>query len=355
MKRQYLLTGVALLLLVGAGLWYFLGRGASPTEGAGTEAVSALVKTAPVTQQSLALTMTVFGEVTTGKAEALGFAQAGQLAQLAVLPGQQLRRGDLIAILASDPNAQSAYAQASSAFEFAQRELRRNQDLLTLQLATASQVDAAARQLKDAQASLEVQRKLGGAQSALRLLAPFDAVVTALPASQGERLQAGATVALLGRTDHLRVQLAVEPAQSAQLHAGMPVAVSPVQESTRTVSASITEVQAQVDPKTQLVTAIVALPNDAKAPLLAGMRVQALIKLGARRAWSVPRQAVLSDDKGAYLYQVAKGKAIRVEVVKLVEAGQLFGVEGKLDATLPVVVLGNYELEDHMAVREDAR
>jgi len=37
------------------------------------------------------------------------------------------------------------------------------------------------------------------------------------------------------------------------------------------------------------------------------------------------------------------------------EHGASYGVDGKLDPQLPVVVLGNYELQDGMPVREGAR
>jgi membrane fusion protein (multidrug efflux system) len=272
-----------------------------------------------------------------------------------VLPGQALHRGDVVATLVSDPAAQTAYAQAASALAFAQRELRRNQDLLALQLATQSQVDSASRQMQDAQSVLDAQRKLGGAQGTAQLLAPFDGVVIATVAAQGERVQAGAAVVQLGRNDTLRVQLEIEPTLSAQLHRGMPVTISVAQDKALRVTSTIAEVQHLVDPKTQMVGAVVLLPAGRQAGLLSGMRVQAAIELGERQAWSVPRQAVLTDDQGAYLYQIAKDKARRVNVSKLLENGTALGVDGKLDASLPVVVLGNYELQDGMSVRGDAR
>ncbi len=376
MKRNTrMISGIALVVFVafvltGIGIWWAIGHRGSQTENtekaakgeaaekgdAAAEVVAnALVKTESVKQQSLPMTMTVFGEVATGKVEALSFAQAGQLEEIAVVAGQPVHRGDLMAKMVSDPTSQIAYAQAVTAVGFAQRELRRNHELLALQLATQSQVDTAEKQLQDAQASLAAQTKLGGAQESARLLAPFDAVVMATPVGQGERVQAGAAVVQLGHSDTLRVQLAVEPAQSTLLHVGMPVAIAAVQDSSRAVSASISAIQNVVDPKTQLVSAIVVLPSGKHAQLLPGMHVQAVIQLGKRVAWSVPRQAVLTDDKGAYLFQVAGGKAQRVDVNKLVETGALFGVEGKLDPQLPVVVLGNYELEEGMAVREGAR
>ena len=356
MKLKKRIVGIALMAALGGAGWWYWGHGAPTADKAEAAAddASVLIKSAPVQRQALPLTMNVFGEVAPGKVEAIGFPQAGQLTQLGALPGQQLKRGEMIATLSTDPAAQMAYAQALTALAFAQRELRRNQDLLGLQLATQAQADVAARQLQDAQAGLAAQAKLGGGQGSARLLAPFDGVVTAVPVGQGDRLQAGAAVVQLGRSDTLRVQLAIEPAQSGLLRVGMPVAISAVQDSTRKVSAVITQVQSLVDPKTQMVTAIVVLPAGKQAGLLAGMRVQASIELGQRLAWSVPRQAVLSDDKGAYLFQVVKGRARRVEVSKLLETATLFGIDGKLDPLLPVVVLGNYELQDGMAVREGA-
>jgi hypothetical protein len=85
------------------------------------------------------------------------------------------------------------------------------------------------------------------------------------------------------------------------------------------------------------------------------MRVQAAIEIGRHQAWAVPRQAVLNDEGGAFLYQVANGHARRVAVRTLTENDQQYGVEGALAANLPVVVLGNYELKDGMAVRTGSR
>lgn len=66
----------------------------------------------------------------------------------------------------------------------------------------------------------------------------------------------------------------------------------------------------------------------------------------------VPRAAVLSDRKGTYVFQVTpKHTAQRVDVVVRVESGNRYGVDGPLDAAEPLVVTGNYELRNGMAVR----
>jgi membrane fusion protein (multidrug efflux system) len=355
-KPRYAIGALCVVAASLAVVWYAGSHAASKAEHEdGEDAANtgnALVVTQMVKQQDMPLTAAAYGDVDAGVPESLSFAQAGRLARLKVLPGQSVHRGDVIATLDSDPAATATYAQAANAQAFAQRELGRNQDLLALQLATQSQVDAAAHQLRDAQAALAAQVKLGGAQASMQLTAPFDAVVVSIAVAQGERLAAGAAIVQLGRRDTPRVLLQIEPALSGQLHAGMPVTLTPLQGDATPLAATVTQVQNAIDPKTQMVGAVVPL-NAAKAErLLPGMRVSAMIELGRRRAWSVPRQAVLSDEQGSYLFQVAQGKAHRVNVRTLVETSGVYGVDGALAAAQPVVVQGNYELTDGMAVRE---
>lgn len=354
MKHTRLLIALAgVALAAGLGYWWYTARGAAPAPAqpaAGN--VSAQVTTRPASRRSLPQTMEAFGEVATARPDSLGFPQAGQVTLLAVVAGQQVRRGDLLARLASDPNALSAYAQAANATGFARRELERQQQLLGLQLSTQSQVDAAHKQLEDAQAAQAAQARLGGAASGAELRAPYDGVVTALTVGQGDRIAAGATVLQIGRTGKLRVLLGLEPSRSALVRAGMPVTIAPVADGARPFDAAIGSPGDLVDPKTQLVAAIVDLPPGTHPALVAGTRVQATIRLGARDAWVVPRPAVLTDDQGAYLFQVRGGKAHRIDVTRVAEDGQTYGVEGQLDGQLRVVVQGNYELGEGMVVRE---
>jgi len=350
------LTGAALLLALAAGgaWWYSRAGGASAAAG-GDEAAagSVLVQTVKVSMQPMPLTMSVFGDIAAGKVESQSLPQAGQVTRMAVVAGQAVRRGDLLAVLSSDPNGLVTYEQAASALEFARHELKRQQDLLALQLSTQSQVDAAAKAATDAKAMLAAQARLNGAHGSVDLLAQFDGVVVAIPVAQGDRVAAGATIVQLGRTDALKVLLAVEPARVAELKTGMKVTLAPLQEGAPAANSTIASIQNMVDPKTQMAGAIALLPAaaQAQARMAVGTHLQGLIELGSRSAWSVPRQAVLVDDQGAYLFQVAQGKARRVAVRKLLETERAVGVEGTLDAALPVVVLGNYELQDGAAVR----
>lgn len=353
MKTSTLLIGVLIVALgAGAALHWHTGAGATNAPPGKAPDASVLVRSQPVSQQAMAQTLDTFGEIAAGKPESLSFPQPGQLLQLPLVPGQRLQRGETVAVIGTDPNAVAAYTQASNAVRFAQRELKRQQELAGLQLATQSQVDAARKQLEDSQALLSAQARLGGAHARVSLEAPFDAVVIALPAAQGERVAAGAPVAQLGPTGHPRALLAIEPARSAAVKPGMAVMLKPLLDGAAPIAARIAAVDGVVDPKTQMVTAIAELPAGQAAGLAVGTRVEAAITLGEGNAWTVPRQAVLSDEQGSYLFQVANGHAHRVAVKVLGETAQTYGVDGQIDRKLPVVILGNYELHDGMPVRQ---
>lgn len=357
MKRGHLALGIALVTVLGAAAWWGVAHfGAHDDKAADADAaVSALVTLAPARREAMAINVEAFGDIASGKLETVSVAQGARIAQIVVLAGQRVAKGELLAIADNDPAGQVAYAQAASALGFADREHARIDGLYALQLATRSQLDAAAKQVLDAQVALAAQAKLGAAQGATRLTAPFAGVVSALSVAQGDRVAAGAAVLQLGRSDRLKAVLAIEPALSARVRAGLPVRLSGPQDGAPAVQATITTLQDIIDAKSQMRIASVDLNPAQQAGLIPGMRVHALIALGKRVAWSLPRQAVLTDDAGDYVFQVAKGKARRVAVRKLVDTGTRYGVDGPLDAAQGVVVLGNYELQDGTAVREAAR
>jgi membrane fusion protein, multidrug efflux system len=343
-----------IILVTGAavgGAWLRYRGAASPPVTAAPGVASALVKTEALQQHSLTDTLTAFGDVTTGQVVAISFPRGGQVSRLLVVANQPVKSGAPLATLTSDPNARLAYTQASSAVNFSQGELRRVEELFSLQLATQSQVDGARKALEDAQANLATQQQLGGDVGTASVVAPFNGVVVAVNVAEGDRLQPGAAILQLGHTDVLRVQLGIEPDDAHLVRAGMPVTLSPVSDSAKTVSSSIQENQGVVDAKTQLVDAVTIVPAARAIFLVPGMHVRAIVKVGQHMSWAVPRAAVLTDAAGVYVFQVSGGKAHRVNVTSGDESQGMVAISGSIDPHLPVVVLGNYELQEGMPVR----
>jgi RND family efflux transporter MFP subunit len=352
MKRKRAVVTIVILVAVVGGWLLFRRTPAASSAGSAPPIVTALVKTQPIHQQMMAETLTALGEVATGNVVAITFPRAGQVSRLLVVVGQRVKPGTPVATLASDPNAKLAYEQAVSAVTFAHGEVQRNEELLALQLATKSQVDAARKALQDAEHNLAAQREFGGNIGIATVVAPFDGVVTAVTAAQGDRLPPGAAILQLSPTDVLRVRLGIEPDEMHQVRTGLPATLVPVNDSTQAVKTTIAETQGLVNPQTRLVDAVAVVPATLAPFLVPGMRVRATIGVGQQLSWAAPRAAVLSDTSGTYLFQVAGGKAHRVNVTSGAESQGMVALSGPIDPSLPVVVLGNHELQEGMLVRE---
>jgi RND family efflux transporter MFP subunit len=180
----------------------------------------------------------------------------------------------------------------------------------------------------------------------------MNGIITRLDVSQGQRVQENSTAMLIAAEQRLIARLGVEPEDLADVEAGTPVTITPVFVPDITIAATIREVHAMIDPATHLVEVLAPIPETQIAHLVLGSRILGRIQLAKRRALVVPRSAVLWDKDQAYLYIVTAGKARRVSVDTGVNDGDLIEVTGALKVGDAVVVSGNYEASDGMAVRE---
>ena len=318
------------------------------------DAPSVQVQTVVLKQQPMADTVSGYGVVSpdTRALQTVSLPRPGQIVGLLVSAGQLVKKGAPLLEFATGANAALGYRQAQQAVHFAQSEVARVEQLLSQQLATQSQLAAAKKTLADAEAALRAQETIGSGQTLEQVRAPFDGVVVALQAAQGDRLTAGAPVLQLARSGGQRVLLGVEPANVARVRPGMAVSVAPVFDPEHKVAGKVAQVFGMINPQTEFVDVLVAVPGSGLMP---GTKVHAEIQLSRKPEWVVPRSAVLRDARGAYIFQVRAGNAHRVNVQTRLERDGLIAVQGAFSAGEPVVSQGNYELRDGMAVREGGR
>jgi membrane fusion protein (multidrug efflux system) len=355
-QRIILLVAVAIGVFGVAALAVNHYRSPGEAEDAPAEekSASAQVVTQAVEQRSLANTISTFGDVVPIRTIGISSAYPGQVSELLVIQGQMVSKGKPLAVIVSDPATQLAYRQAQTAAKLSEAELSRTQELFRLQLATQSQVDTAQKALDDAQSALAAQKALGGGTPRATLNAPADGIVTTLSVAQGDRVAAAAPMMQLSETGALKVLLGVDPSDRLRIKKGAAVAIGSLADDAQTTQGKVIDVQDGIDPKTQLTNVVVKI-DGADKRFITGMRVSANISAEQRKAFVVQRQAVLNDDKGDYLFQVLKTKAHRVDVETVIDNSSLLGVTGDLDPQAPVVISGNYELEDGMSVREGSR
>ncbi len=356
--KRFIVWGLAALVIVLAGLGFWRKTHGVADAPADAAAPVATVKSELPKVQSVAEVVDAVGDVSAGQTSGLSFQRAGQVTSLGVVAGDRFVKGAVLATLTPDPAVRQAYQAAVDAFGLARREWDRQKQLLSSHLATQSQADAAEKVYRDAQGALRALDEQGGGNGSSQLTAPFDGVVSTVAVVQGDRVQAAAPILQVGRTDLLRVLIGIEPSDRGRVRVGTRVTLWPVvgpSTESRPIDVSLSEVQEAVDPKTQLIDVVVMLPRAVASRLAPGMKARARLQVGALSAVAVPRNAVLTDEKGDYVFQIVAGKAQRVSVVKKVDNGTLVAIDGIKDLKLPVVTEGNYELEDGMAVKDAAK
>jgi len=321
----------------------------------------AQVKTAPAQRAVIAPKTVVYGTVTLSQESqtVLSLPYAAQITRLHASAGQTVHRGDVLFVARADPGAVLVAEQARNAVVLARGEVERTRVLLAQRLATRSQLAAAEKTLADAEQALAAQRQLGADTGERPVRAPHDGVVVKVVAAQGDRVAPGAVVLQLGHTGAavpVRVTLGLDPALRRAVPVGAAVAVTslaaPVGASSAPLTGRVRRVQAAINPQSRLVDTSVELAPGGGADLIPGEPVRGVITLTGGEHWVVPRLAVLQDAKGAHVYQVEAGHARRVPVQVRVDDGAHLGVDGALQGGQALVVQGNYQLSDGMAVRE---
>ncbi len=311
------------------------------------------VKTVHPTEKVLARELTAYGAVMPDarKTVHIVLPRPGRVTKLAVSTGEEVRSGQKLFEFATDSSTVLVYQEAVSSVRFARADLARVQELLKERLATQAQLAISKKALSDAEQTLQAQEKTGAGKATQWSVAPGDAVVTNITASVGERMDRGGGIMELTARGAVQVHLGVEPERLSEVRPGMPVVMTSVFGHNLSVHGRIDEIHAMINPQTRLVDAIVRLDKSAADGLLPGMQVRGIITLSKVKSWVVPRQAVLSDDDGSYVFQVKGGKAIRVKVKTVLDTDDVYGIEGNLDPKLELVVLGNYELSNGQTVR----
>lgn len=313
----------------------------------------AAVRTTRLVQRQMGTMLDAWGMVGANAKtiQNLSPAVAGEVVRLKVVSGQAVKKGECVLTYKTAPEVMLAWQQARQALAFAQGERQRTASLQVSGLATVSQLAAADRALQDARQSVAALRQQGADQPIIQLCAPFDGWVQQVLVSTGQRVAAGTPLLVLAPATHVIASLAVEPAAAVHLRSGDQVQLDGMLEGGQ-ASGRVQQVASAVNPQTRMVDVLVSCPTGAFVP---GEAVHGRLMLGPHLAWVVPRSAVLSDADGSYLFQIEQGHAHRIAVQVGDESGDLLEVSGHFNVNAPVVVTGNAELDEGMAVRGESR
>jgi membrane fusion protein (multidrug efflux system) len=352
--RSTILILVIILALLAVAIWRMqrVEGSAADNSGAGLQGPVALVRTAPIWEGVLTAKIAAYGTVipAPGALQTVSVPFESQVVRVMVNNGQKVsRKNDLLEIKPS-PDTYLQLQQARQTYDLSRQSLQFVQRRFQLKLATNDQVLRARQTLAQAQLSLQSMEKRGiGPPRIIR--ADVGGLIRKVFVQEGAIVPAGQPLMEIVAQNRLEVRLGLEPDDINRVKVDQPVLISRVNvPALGEVTGHIRKVSYGVNPNTRLVDAFVSLPSAAN--FLLGESVVGNISVARARGLLVPRAAVLPAGRAYTLFTIQKGRAVRhLVAVGLRNAKEVEVSGANLRAGEPVVVLGNYELKDGMAVR----
>lgn len=319
---------------------------APPPPQPSVEVQTSVARLAPLTAS-----LTAFGttEFDPAASRTIPIEFEARLVDLSASVGQSVAEGAPLMTLQPSASTRLELGRLQREARASAAELGRLERLREDDLATNTEVDTARLAADSAAQSLaSLSERARGTHLVIR--APLAGIIDALPFSPGDVAPAGSIVARIGAPERLQVRLGLEPEDVARARVGQPVTLVALRPGATPQLTRIAAVDRRVDPQTRLASAIAQVPE--AAAVLAGEPVRATIAIEERPSvLTVPRSAILFEGDQPYVFTVVAGKAARRNVTVGIEEGSIVEVASGVAAGDVVVVRGNYELEDGMAVR----
>ena len=309
------------------------------------------VKTVPLAKELIQEPLVAYGTVVAalGKSRIISVLFECRVLQTFVTPGESVETGKLLMQIEPSSETQLLIKQARSELQAAQQAAQLAREGFNMKLTTRQDLNAAELRLKTAQTALQNLVDRGGAEPS-KLLATAPGVVTQINAQAGQTAAAGSPLLEIVGQKQINVRVGIEFEDIGNVHVGQEVAITPVHNGQgRKATGKVQLITQQVNPQTRLIDVYVSPQTDTRLMLNEYVRCQA--NLAARQALVVPRSAILPEEDHHVLYTVDRGRAIKhtIEIgIENERRVQIFGE--KLQPGQPVVVVGNSELQDGMAV-----
>lgn len=320
------------------------------SDAAGASDRVALVEVQAAAVTPMQATVIAYGraEVSADGAQSVVVEVESVAAAVLVASGESVKRGQVLLNLQPSPGtrleAERAVLDASATTAEVERVGRlREQGLATdAELAAARAAADAGIQLRD---SLRARIADGTG-----VAAPRAGVVDGLMVQPGDLLPAGTVIARVVDPTAGIARLGLDPGSAARVHSQQRVVLYPLTADSRAVQGRITYVDPRVDPQTRFATALARV--DPPAVLTPGISLRGQIVTDRHeKAITVPRSAVLFEDKQAYVFIVSGGKAQRRNVRTGFDDAERVELVAGISVGEQVVSRGNYELEEGMSVQ----
>lgn len=325
-RRRMIIAAVVVALLLVA-VWFALHRGgtADPTV-ADKSGQAATVSVMVPGRGTVAGVINATGTLDARRDLPVGSAgEGGQVAQVLVDAGQWVRQGQVLAVVDRSVQsqqqaslaAQIGVAQADA--RLAQANLDRASKLVQGGFVSKADIDrlTAARDVANARVRV-ANAQLGEMRARinrLNIVAPAAGLLLERNVEPGQIVSAGSGVLFrIAQGGEMEVLAQLSEADLAKLAVGVSAEVTPVG-SEKAYTGQIWQLSPVINPQTRQGAARIALAYTPE--LRPGGFASVLIRSGTVVAPLLPESAILSDDKGSYVYVVGQDNKVSRRPVKL--------------------------------------
>ncbi|MDR2857159.1 MAG: efflux RND transporter periplasmic adaptor subunit [Novosphingobium sp.] len=321
-RRMWLIAAVVAVVIVG--LWFVLHHKSTATLDSRAGGQVPVVTVITPGRTTIAGTISATGTLAARRELPVGSAgEGGQIARVLVEPGQWVGQGQVLATVdrsvqvEQEAQLAAAIRVAEADARLAQANLERAQKLVARGFISKADIDRLTATRDAANARVRVaQAQLGEMQARVRrlsIVAPAAGLVLERKVEPGQIVSSGSGVLFsLAKGGEMELLARLTEEDLAALSPGVAATVTPVG-SGRSFTGQVWQISPVIDPQTRQGTARIAL---AYAPgLRPGGFANVEIAAGTIVAPVLPESAVLSDNKGSYVYIVERnGKVARRDI-----------------------------------------
>ncbi len=359
MNRRLLIILVVAMAAGAAagGYWLISGGGRSPAEMnpravKTTDEPAVSVEVTPARIGAVTEDAIVYGTVVPapGAVQVISVPFESRVHHVMVSGGQRVSSRDVLLEIEPSPDTYLKLEEARNSYRLAEEGLKQMRRRFDLKLATNDQLLQSRQAFEEARLRIESMTKRG-IDGPREIKADTSGFISKVNVQEGAIVPAGDSLVEIVAGNRLEAILGVEPEDIKHVRARVVVSLFHVNAASALESdGRIRKISSAVNPATRLVDVFVTLPPS--SDFLLGEYVKGRITLARAEGVVVPRSAVLPEDSGYVIFTVMDGRAVRHVVETGLENGKDVEVIGQgIKPGDSVVVLGNYELRDGMAVK----
>ncbi len=295
------------------------GCGHQPESADAKSLPAATVRVQTVERKSRVATEEVVGTVQAKLRSVIEAKVIGKLSQMVVVPGQKVKRGELLANVEAQ-EVQSRLDQALAVRQQAEADLKRSAALLEQKILSQSEYDAAQSKFRIADSAVKEAETM---QGYTKVTAPFNGTVTRKHADVGDLAAPGKPLLEMEDSTALRLEADVPEAVVGKLTLGdkLPVRIAALEAE---LAGVITEISPTADPSSR--TFLVKLDLPAAGSLRAGQFGRVAMPVGETVALRVLATAVVQRGQMEIVFVVAEQCA----QLRLIKTGKRIGAEVEL-------------------------